>query len=125
MPRTSRGQHVAGELNALKAAVEGAGQGLAERGLADAGNAFDQQMALGEDGDQCQAKDLVLAANDTCAGSFRVPPHGGKLLPELREPLKAILLCGVGMTEVTECHAKVKVVAGRVAVSPNRERCLV
>ena len=31
-----------------KAAIDGAGQGLSQSGLADSGNAFDEQMPAGE-----------------------------------------------------------------------------
>ena len=51
-------QHVAGELDAVKAAIERPRQGLGERGLADAGNVFDQQVAAREHGDQGQAQRL-------------------------------------------------------------------
>src|SRR5258708_22252681 len=57
------GQHVAGELHALKGAIDGAGESLSERGLADSGDAFDQEMSAGENADQREADYIVLAAN--------------------------------------------------------------
>ena len=59
------GQHVASELNALEAAIDGAGQRLAERGLADSRGTFDQQVALRENGNQSQPQNVILAANDS------------------------------------------------------------
>ena len=66
-----RRQHVAGELDALKSAVDGAGDGLAERGLADSRDAFDQQVAFGENGDQGEAENVVFAANNAAQGGFQ------------------------------------------------------
>ena len=63
MPRTSEGSMSLVNWTRWKAAIDGAGQGLAKRGLADAGNAFDEQVSAGEDADQRQADDIVLAAN--------------------------------------------------------------
>ena len=42
-------QHVTGELHALERAIDGARERLAERGFADARNAFDEQVATRED----------------------------------------------------------------------------
>ncbi len=72
-----RGQHVAGELDALKAAVDGAGERLAERGLADSRDAFDQQMAFGENGNQGEAEDVVLAADDAAQTRFKFAGASG------------------------------------------------
>ena len=63
-------QHVAGELHALKGAIDGAGERLSERGLADSGNAFDEQVSAGEDADQGEADDVVLAANHAAQSLF-------------------------------------------------------
>ena len=64
MPRTSHGKHVAGELDALEVYVEGAGHGLGERGLAHAGNAFDEKVSAGEKADQREPDNVILAANN-------------------------------------------------------------
>jgi len=59
-------------LYALKSAVDGAGERLAERGFADAGNAFDEQVSAGENADQGEADDVVFTANHAAQGSFKV-----------------------------------------------------
>src|SRR5579859_173870 len=64
------GQHVAGKLHALKGAVDGARERLSERGFANAGNALNQQVSTGENADQREADDVVLAANHTAQGLF-------------------------------------------------------
>src|SRR5205807_10238641 len=66
------GQHVAGKLHALKGAIDGAGERLSERGLADSGNAFDQKMSAGENADQREAHHIVLAANHAAQRLFQV-----------------------------------------------------
>ncbi len=71
MPDHVRGQHVAGELHALKGAIDGAGERLSERGLADAGNAFDQKVSAGENADQREADDVILTANHAAKGLFQ------------------------------------------------------
>ncbi len=58
------GQQVRGELHAADRAVDGAGQRLGQRGLADARHVLDQQVALGEQGDQRDAHHLGLADDD-------------------------------------------------------------
>ena len=58
-----RGQQVRGELNAAKGAVEGAGKGLREHGLADTGHVLDQEVPMAEKGDQAEP-DLILLVND-------------------------------------------------------------
>src|SRR6185503_4210336 len=45
------GQQVAGELNAMEAAVERTRQCMTECGFTDSGNVFDQQMPFGDQGD--------------------------------------------------------------------------
>ena len=64
-------QHVAGKLHALKGAVDGAGESLPQRGLADAGNALDQQVSAGKNADQRQPDNIVLAANHAAQGLFQ------------------------------------------------------
>src|SRR6266496_1755033 len=59
-----RGQHVTGELDALKTASEGPRQRMGQSGLTDAGNALNQEMPAGEHGNQRQSNDFILAAND-------------------------------------------------------------
>jgi len=44
--------------------------GLAERRLANSGNAFDQQVAFGENGNQREAEDVVFAADDAAQTVF-------------------------------------------------------
>src|SRR5579859_185724 len=66
------GEHVAGELHALEGAIDGASERLSESGLADSGNAFDEQVSAGEDADQGEADDIVFAANDAAQGLFQL-----------------------------------------------------
>ncbi len=47
-----RGQQVGGELHACKVRFQARGQGTDGGGLGESGSAFDQQMAIGEQGDQ-------------------------------------------------------------------------
>jgi hypothetical protein len=56
-----RRQQVGGELDAADRAVDRPGQRLCQHGLADAGNVLDQQVPLGQQGDQRQADHLGLA----------------------------------------------------------------
>src|SRR5258707_10422091 len=65
-------KHVTGELHALKGAIDGAGESLSQRGLADSGNAFDQKMAAGENADQRQANHIVLAADYAAQRLFQI-----------------------------------------------------
>ncbi|SPF47293.1 hypothetical protein SBA1_730005 [Candidatus Sulfotelmatobacter kueseliae] len=65
-------QHVAGELHPLKGAVNGPGQSLSERGFADPGNAFNQQVPAGENRHQSQAHHFVAAANHPAQSPFEV-----------------------------------------------------
>jgi hypothetical protein len=50
---------------------------LAERGLADSGNTFDQQVAFGEDGNQGEAEDVVFAADDAAKTVFEIRGAAG------------------------------------------------
>ena len=70
-------QHVAGELDALKRAIDGASEGLAECGLANSRSAFDQQMSLRENRDQGQAENVVLPANHAAQSAFQVHRAAG------------------------------------------------
>ena len=54
-PITSERQQVGRKLYALKGAVERSGQRVGQRGFADARNIFDQQVAPGNQGHDCQA----------------------------------------------------------------------
>ena len=66
------GEHVGGELNALESAIDGAGEGVGERGFADAGNVFNQQVAAGEKADQTEANDFRFAAQDRAEVGFEL-----------------------------------------------------
>ena len=57
------GQHVGGELDAVEAGIDAARQGLGQRGLADAGNVLDQQVAAGEEAGERKAHHFRLSAN--------------------------------------------------------------
>src|ERR1051326_6024791 len=67
-----RGQHVAGELYPLESAVESPRHGLAESRLANAGNAFDEEMSAGKKRDDGQPDNIVLAANYLAEGIFQL-----------------------------------------------------
>ena len=58
------GQHVGGELDALKGAMKGVRERLRQRGLADAGNVFDQQVAARQQRHQRELDGFFLALND-------------------------------------------------------------
>ncbi len=60
-PGDVAGQQVRGELDAADRAVDGPGQRLGQRGLADAGHVLDQQVAFGQHGDQRDPHHLRLA----------------------------------------------------------------
>ena len=64
-------QHVAGELEPVEIAVDGAGQRLRERGFADAGDVFDEQVAAREQADHRRAHDVRLAADHVAEGGFQ------------------------------------------------------
>ena len=66
------GQQVGSELDALKAAMKRFGEGLGERGFADAGNVFDQQVAARQERDQRELDGFFFAINrarDASAGA--------------------------------------------------------
>ena len=54
------GQHVGGELEAMEIRAHAARQRLRQRGLADAGNVFDQQVAARQQAGERQAQDVRL-----------------------------------------------------------------
>jgi hypothetical protein len=56
----------------LKGAIDGAGQRLAKRGLADSWNALNQKMSAGKNADQRQPHNLVLAADYAAQGLFQI-----------------------------------------------------
>ena len=66
------GQHVAGELNALKAAVERPRQRVGQGGLADTRYTLDQQVSAGKYRHQRQADGVVLAANHAAQGGLQI-----------------------------------------------------
>ena len=65
-------QHVGGELDALERAVKGARDGVRERGLADAGNVFDEQVAAGEKRHQRHLDDFFLALYYAGDGALKI-----------------------------------------------------
>ena len=95
-PQHVRGQHVAGELDPLKAAVECPGERLAQGRFTHPWNAFNQQVATGEDRYQRQADHLILAANDFAQGVFELNGPMGSGGSGLWRHRKAILLCAGG-----------------------------
>ena len=65
------GKHVAGELQPVEAAGDGARQRLRQRGLADAGHIFDEQMAARQQADHGQPDHFRFAANGPAEGRFQ------------------------------------------------------
>ena len=65
------GQHVAGELQAMEAAGDGAGKGLGESGLADAGDILDEEMAARQQAHERKANDFGLAVNRRADGRLQ------------------------------------------------------
>ena len=86
------GQHVAGELDALEMQAERAREHVRERGLADAGQVLDQQVAAREQAGQRQphlrflAEDDLLAASMTRSIGGRRPTAAGTLRCQQHEP---------------------------------------
>ena len=74
-----RRQQIGSELNPLEAAIEASGEGLGERGLADAGHVFDQEVPAGEKGHEREFDDIGLAPNHAldCRLELFEPPGGG------------------------------------------------
>lgn len=60
-----RWQQVGGELNAPEAAAHGSGKGLDGKGLGQPRQPFEQQVAIGEEGDQQGLDQLLLTHQDT------------------------------------------------------------
>ena len=60
-PEDVRRQQVGGELHALETEAEGGRHRMRQRGLAEAGQVLDQQVAIGEQGDEGQPHLLRLA----------------------------------------------------------------
>ena len=57
-------QHIAGELQAVKTALRGAGQGLRQGGLADAGDVFDEEVPFRYQAHEGGANGAGLAVDD-------------------------------------------------------------
>ena len=58
------GEQVGRELDAVERTGQAAGQGLGQQRLADAGNVLEQQVAVGQQGDEREVDDVVLAQED-------------------------------------------------------------
>ena len=67
-----RRQHVAGELDALEVEAEQSGQHVRQRGLADAGQILDQQVAARQQAGQRQPQLAFLAEDDAAGGGHDV-----------------------------------------------------
>ena len=70
------GQHIAGELQPVKAARNRARQRLCQRGLADAGHIFDEQMAARQQADHGEPHHLRFAANGPPQGRLQPSQPG-------------------------------------------------
>ena len=64
MPRHVGGQQVGRELEALVLRAEDAGEGLGQRRLGDAGHAFQQHVAAGQQGDEELVRHRLHADDD-------------------------------------------------------------
>ena len=73
------GQHVAGELQAVKPALHRARQRVRERGLSDAGNVFDQQVPARQQAHQRQPHHIRLAANRSVERHLQFVEFGKRL----------------------------------------------
>ena len=58
------GEEVDGELDAAEVEVQGAGDGVDEEGLGEAGDALEEEVAAGEEGDEGAFDDDLLADDD-------------------------------------------------------------
>src|SRR5205807_3307404 len=65
-------EHIAGELNSLKTAIDCPRQRLTESSLANSWNAFYEQVSAGKNGDQRQPNPVIFAANDFSKGGFEL-----------------------------------------------------
>ena len=70
-PQQVAWQHVAGELNTLKTALQGAGDCLSKSCFADSGHPLNEQVTAGEHRDQRQPDDIIFAANNRSQRSFQ------------------------------------------------------
>ena len=77
------GQEVRRELDAPERTVDRAGDRLREHRLADARHVLDQQVALGDQGDEREADLGVLALDDLLDVAFDLTEPGGEALPVL------------------------------------------
>ena len=93
------GEQVGRELHPREAAVDGAGQRLGEKGLADTGKVLDDDMAAGQERDHAGADDLLLAQDDGAdAGGDASGPAGDLLhLVVLEDRGRGNLKVGVGL----------------------------
>lgn len=71
-----RGEQVAGELDPAEGAIECLGQGARQRRLAYAGDIFDEQVPLGEQGHQRQFHGAGLAAHHSLDGLLEFAQPG-------------------------------------------------
>jgi hypothetical protein len=62
--RDVRGQQVGRELDAMEGGMDGGGQGADAHGLGQAGHAFEQHVAVGQQPDQQPVHQLFLADDD-------------------------------------------------------------
>ena len=76
------GQHVAGELQAVEAAGDGARQGLRQRGLADAGHVLDQQVAARQQADQREPHHFRLCRESPTRAPFPARPAWRRICGE-------------------------------------------
>jgi len=63
------GEEIRGELDALEIDVDGLGDGVDEGGFAEAGNAFEKDVAAAADGDEDIIDDFLLADDEGGYGS--------------------------------------------------------
>ena len=80
-----RGHQVGRELNALEADVENPGQRADHQRLGQAGHAFQQAMAAGEDGGEDLLDDVVLADDDLLQFLLHQLPMLAELLQDVSE----------------------------------------
>ncbi len=76
----SAGQQVGRELDAMEGGLDGGGQGADAHGFGQAGHAFEQDVAVGQQPDQQPVHQLLLADDDPAnLRAQPANPTGGRL----------------------------------------------
>ncbi len=72
------GEEVGGELDALEFGLDGGGEGADGEGFGEAGNAFEEDVAIGEESDEEAIDEVILTDEDAADfGAERIDPGSG------------------------------------------------